>query len=198
MKTDSSKELSGATESHDGKNIIPKKSGKSKKKKALDVSPAINQSSGKRRKSAEEEGGVNCAMGPGGEFVDFPEYSGDEEPRKSMEAFTLFCKATRKVVKKSLGPSSRKNKGHVSSILKDNWCALTGDEKHVWKEWEVWDAKRCDHQSALYEKRRCRKKARNSSPRLVMYDHHERQWNSMFDKLVGYKRVHGETNVPQR
>lgn len=33
---------------------------------------------------------------------------------------------------------------------------------------------------------------------LVIYDHHDRQWNEMFDKLLEYKRLHGDTNVPQR
>lgn len=31
--------------------------------------------------------------------------------------------------------------------------ALTSDEKHVWKEWEVWDAKRYEHQWDVYGKK---------------------------------------------
>jgi hypothetical protein len=134
----------------------------------------------------------------------------------------------------------------VKSILLKRWKALNDDEKSVWWKWEVWDAKRYEHQLKVYEKNR-RKKAKyiyiasnaastetiksssspsnynsktvssnttsnetiksSSSPsndnsasnnNLVIHEHHDRQWNEMFDKLVEYKRVHGDTNVPQR
>ncbi len=48
--------------------------------------------------------------GPGGEFVEFPEYDGEEEPSENKKAFTLFCKRTRRDVKNSLSPSQRKDK----------------------------------------------------------------------------------------
>jgi len=93
------------------------------------------------------------AMGPGGDFVEFPEYDVEDEPHEKKKAFTLFCKSTRKEVKKSLSPSDRKNRDHVNGILKDRWYALREDEKHVWKEWELWDAKRYDHQREIHENR---------------------------------------------
>lgn len=69
---------------------------------------------GKKRKSTdagdEVEGQGAGATGPGGEFVAFPEYDGEEEPHDHKKAFTLFCKKTRKKVKHSLSPSERKNK----------------------------------------------------------------------------------------
>ena len=41
--------------------------------------------------------------------------------------------------------------GRVNGILKDRWDALTENEKQVWREWEVWDDKRYEHQLAVYE-----------------------------------------------
>ena len=43
---------------------------------------------------------------------------------------------------------------HINSLLKDRWYALPYDEKHVWEEWEIWDAKRFQHQCEVYENRR--------------------------------------------
>jgi len=122
----------------------------------------------KRKAGDSDEGGDGKnpgAAGPGGEFVEFPEYDGEEEPHENKKAFTLFCKNTRREVKASLDPSERKKKDHVNSILKDRWYALSEDEKHVWKEWEVWDAKRYEHQCSIYENRQSRaKKAKSNSP----------------------------------
>ncbi len=116
----------------------------------------------KKRKADEDAGGnANGAIGPEGDFVEFPEYDGEEEPHENKKAFTLFCKATRREVKNSLSPSSRKNKDRVNGILKDRWYALTSDEKQVWKGWEVWDAKRYEYQSGIYEKRK-QKKSKSS------------------------------------
>lgn len=50
------------------------------------------------------------AMGPDGEFVEFPEYHGIDTPRDPRKPFTHFCVSTRKEVKSSLDPSERKNK----------------------------------------------------------------------------------------
>ncbi len=117
----------------------------------------------KKRKADDDAGGdENGAIGPEGDFVEFPEYDGEEEPLENKKAFTLFCKATRREVKNSLSPSSRKNKDRVNGILKDKWYALTSDEKQVWKGWEVWDAKRYEYQSSIYE-RRNQKKSKSSS-----------------------------------
>jgi len=70
----------------------------SKKRRAVDSNNA-----------AEEDRGAGF-VGPGGEFVEFPEYDGEEEPTENKKAFTLFCKRTRREVKNSLGPSQRKDK----------------------------------------------------------------------------------------
>jgi len=110
---------------------------------------------GKKRKVGElgDGGEKKCAGAPGpdGEFVEFP--GTEDEPHESKKAFTLFCKSSRKEVKKSLSSSERKNRDHVNGILKDRWYALTEEEKHVWKEWELWDAKRYEHQWEIYQNR---------------------------------------------
>jgi hypothetical protein len=120
----------------------------------------------KKRKADEDAGGgnTNGAIGPEGDFVEFPEYDGEEEPHENKKAFTLFCKATRREVKNSLSPSSRKNKDRVNGMLKDRWYALTDDEKQVWKGWEVWDAKRYEYQSGIYEGRKQKKTKSSNSP----------------------------------
>jgi len=120
----------------------------------------------KKRKADEDAGGGNAngAIGPEGDFVEFPEYDGEEEPHENKKAFTLFCKATRREVKNSLSPSSRKNKDRVNGMLKDRWYALTDDEKQVWKGWEVWDAKRYEYQSGIYEGRKEKKSKSSNSP----------------------------------
>lgn len=50
------------------------------------------------------------APGPDGDVVAFPEYDASEPPRDHKKAFTLFCNATRREVKASLDPASRKDK----------------------------------------------------------------------------------------
>lgn len=76
-----------------------------------------------KRKSSdldeEGEGKTNGAAGPGGEFVEFPEYDGEEEPNENKKAFTLFCKRTRKEVKKSLSSAERKNKVRLWYLIRD-------------------------------------------------------------------------------
>ena len=44
----------------------------------------------------------------------------------------------------------------VNSILKERWYALTDDDKHKWKGWESWDAKRYAFQMEVYEKKQGR------------------------------------------
>eukprot|EP00580_Thalassiosira_gravida_P020027 CAMPEP_0201664602 /NCGR_PEP_ID=MMETSP0494-20130426/6012_1 /ASSEMBLY_ACC=CAM_ASM_000839 /TAXON_ID=420259 /ORGANISM="Thalassiosira gravida, Strain GMp14c1" /LENGTH=911 /DNA_ID=CAMNT_0048143393 /DNA_START=1 /DNA_END=2736 /DNA_ORIENTATION=- len=128
----------------------------------------------KKRKAGdsddEGEGKSNGAPGPDGDFVEFPEYDGEDEPNENKKAFTLFCKNKRKEVKRSLSSSERKNKDHVNGILKDRWYALTEDEKHEWKVWEVWDAKRYEHQMDIYENkdnRKTTKKSKNDAPNMI-------------------------------
>lgn len=75
-------------------------------------------STGGNSDDGEDEPG---AIGPDGEFVKFPEYDGEEEPRENKKAFTMFCNATRKEVKHSLSPTERKNKvSHISSTPCEN------------------------------------------------------------------------------
>jgi hypothetical protein len=57
------------------------------------------------------------ATGPDGDFVEFPDYDGVDEPRECKKAFTLFCTATRRDVKKSLDPVSRKDKVRIHASL---------------------------------------------------------------------------------
>jgi hypothetical protein len=47
--------------------------------------------------------------------------------------------------------------------LKELWCALTDDEKHIWEQWEAWDAMRYQHQYAIYETQSRAKKSNTSA-----------------------------------
>lgn len=72
---------------------------------------------GTKRKSVDSDDGGEekaGAVGPEGEFHEFPEYDGEDEPNENKKAFTLFCKSTRREVKNSLSPSERKNKVSLS------------------------------------------------------------------------------------
>jgi len=125
----------------------------------------MKQQAGKKRKAGEEggqekEGG---APGPGGEFVLFPQYDGEDEPNVNKKAFTLFCKSTRREVRRFLGESERKNKDHVNGILKERWEALSDDERYKWNEWEAWDEKRYEYQLGVYENKHSSKKKRAAS-----------------------------------
>lgn len=63
----------------------------------------------------------NGAIGPDGQFVEFPSYTGTEPPRECKKAFTHFCLHTRKEVKASLDQNERKNKVRQSiSFLRKN------------------------------------------------------------------------------
>lgn len=42
---------------------------------------------------------------------------------------------------------------HINSILKERWYALTDDEQDTWRKWEVWDAKRYEHEVKIYSKK---------------------------------------------
>lgn len=58
----------------------------------------------------EDPASMKGAVGPDGKFVEFPHYDGTEVPRECKKAFTLFCTAHRRDVKKSLDPISRKDR----------------------------------------------------------------------------------------
>ena len=69
----------------------------------------------KKKSSRKSDKGSNAsrddgAIGPDGEFVEFPKYDGSEEPTKAKKAFTMFCIGTRKQVKSSLSKAMRKDK----------------------------------------------------------------------------------------
>ena len=99
-------------------------------------------------KASKDDG----AMGPDGDFVLFPEYDGKEEPRESKKAFTLFCTANRKEVKKSLDEDSRKDKAKVNHILKERWFKLSTEEQEIWKKWQDWDNLRFKRDMKIYER----------------------------------------------
>jgi hypothetical protein len=50
------------------------------------------------------------APGPGGDFIQYPAYDGNEPPLECKKPFTHFCVKTRTDVKASLDPSERKDK----------------------------------------------------------------------------------------
>jgi len=93
------------------------------------------------------------AIGPDGKFVTFSEYIGDEEPRSCKKAFTLFCNATRREVKKSLDAKSRRDKSKVNGMLRERWDNLSKDDVEIWKKWEVWDSKRYKRDVGVFQKR---------------------------------------------
>jgi hypothetical protein len=72
------------------------------------------QHSSPRRGHKRTKSDGNGAIGPNDEFLEFPEYDADEEPRECKKAFTLFCKASRKDVKRSLGPLEDTSKVRMS------------------------------------------------------------------------------------
>lgn len=80
----------------------------------------MNKKRGNTKRKKDEKEGANDnadtskgAMGPDGDFVEFPPYDGTEEPRECKKAFTLFCTGNRKEVKRSLDPASRKDRVSV-------------------------------------------------------------------------------------
>jgi hypothetical protein len=59
---------------------------------------------------SSDHGDSTGAMGPGGEFIEFPPYDGSEPPNEWKKAFTQYCNSTKKDLKASLPPEGRKNK----------------------------------------------------------------------------------------
>jgi len=116
-----------------------------------------SKKSGTKRKNVDDDDGnytgesSRGAPGPDGNIVDYPPYDGTEEPRECKKAFTLFCTGTRKEVKKSLDPISRKDKGKVNSILKQRWLELSDEEKGVWRRWQEWDSLRYRRDCVIHE-----------------------------------------------
>jgi len=92
------------------------------------------------------------AIGPDGEFVEFPEYDGSEPPKEAKKTFALFCGHHRKAVKLSLEPEERKDKQKVNGILKQRFMALSDEEKEEWRAWAAWDKKRFLRDQEIFEK----------------------------------------------
>ena len=59
---------------------------------------------------AVQEDGDNGAIGPDGEYVEFPEYDGCEPPAEWKKPFTQYCNHTKKTAKAQMDPADRKNK----------------------------------------------------------------------------------------
>ena len=92
------------------------------------------------------------AVGPDGDFVEFPQYGGLEPPKDPRKAFAQFCQRTRKSVKNSLDPKDRRNKGKVNGILRERFTAMSDEERKVHRGWASWDKLRYARDLAIYEK----------------------------------------------
>jgi SWI/SNF-related matrix-associated actin-dependent regulator of chromatin subfamily A member 5 len=68
------------------------------------------------------------ALGPDGDFVEFPEYDGAEAPRDPRKAFTHFCVSARKEVKAALDRGERKNK--VSRKIRSLYAIISRFTSH--------------------------------------------------------------------
>ncbi|KAI2496647.1 actin-dependent regulator of chromatin subfamily A [Fragilaria crotonensis] len=87
-------------------------------------------------RAPEDPSSMTGAPGPGGEFLEFPEYDGEEEPMPIKKAFTLFCGSVRKQVKGSLPPEKRKNKELVHRILRERWGAFPTMSSCIGLKWK--------------------------------------------------------------
>jgi len=92
------------------------------------------------------------AIGPEGDYVEFPDYDGSETPKEPRKAFAQFCQRTRKSVKNSLEPQDRRNKEKVNGILRARFTALSDEERHVYRGWASWDKLRHARDLEIFEK----------------------------------------------
>eukprot|EP00531_Pseudo-nitzschia_arenysensis_P000181 CAMPEP_0116124966 /NCGR_PEP_ID=MMETSP0329-20121206/5561_1 /TAXON_ID=697910 /ORGANISM="Pseudo-nitzschia arenysensis, Strain B593" /LENGTH=1458 /DNA_ID=CAMNT_0003618979 /DNA_START=160 /DNA_END=4536 /DNA_ORIENTATION=- len=92
------------------------------------------------------------ALGPEGDFVEFPPYDGSEPPKEPRKAFAQFCQRTRKSVKNSLDPEERRNKEKVNGILRARFTALLDDERQIYRGWAAWDKLRYARDVKIFEK----------------------------------------------
>jgi SLIDE len=99
------------------------------------------------------------ALGPDGNFVEFPEYDGSEPPKDAKKAFALFCNSTRKDVKAALDPHERKDKDKVNEMLRKRFVALNDEERQIWRMWATWDKKRYSRALFIYESAHAQAKA---------------------------------------
>ena len=108
------------------------------------------------------------AIGPEGDYVEFPHYDGSEPPKEPRKAFAQFCQRTRKSVKSSLKPEERKNKEKVNGILREKFTALLDEERQVYRGWAAWDKLRHARDLKLYENAQTlTSKKRNASDALA-------------------------------
>ena len=102
-----------------------------------------------------EEGNIfdetKGAIGPEGDYVEFPHYDGSDPPKEPRKAFAQFCQRTRKSVKNSLAPEDRRNKEKVNGILKARFTALSDDERQVYRGWAAWDKLRHARDLQIFE-----------------------------------------------
>jgi hypothetical protein len=92
------------------------------------------------------------AIGPEGDYVEFPHYDRSEPPKEPKKAFAQFCQRTRKSVKNSLEPQDRRNKEKVNGILRARFTALLDEERHVYRGWAAWDKLRHACDLEIFEK----------------------------------------------
>jgi len=92
------------------------------------------------------------AIGPEGNYAEFPDYDGSEPPKEPRKAFAQFCQRTRKSVKNSLEPQDRRNKEKVNGILRARFTALTDTERQVYRGWAAWDKLRHARDLEIFEK----------------------------------------------
>jgi len=116
--------------------------------RAVPIVPSSPQSA-----AAEDVDESKGALGPDGDFVEFPEYDGSEPPKDPRKAFAQFCQRTRKAVKNSLDSKDRRNKDKVNGILRERFTAMSDEERQVYRSWAAWDKMRYARDLAIYEGR---------------------------------------------
>lgn len=116
-----------------------------------------------QKKKEEEPSLATGATGPDGNFLEFPDYDGTEEPKISKKAFTLFCNSIRKEVKSALPVEKRKNKEIVHRILRERWSHLPEADQVYWKKMAEWDEQRFARDTAFFERSKSGKKGGKSA-----------------------------------
>jgi len=136
------------------KKEMPKAKEKKRKKQKKDADD--DEVDTNNQKEQQDEGQVAKprpgAIGPDGDFLEFPEYDGSEDPAEWKKAFTHFCLRIRKKVKSEMDPADRKNKAMLHGMLKEKWKELPDDEKGWYHRLMVWDKKRYSHDLAIHKK----------------------------------------------
>jgi hypothetical protein len=81
-------------------------------------------------------------------------------------------------------------------MLKDRWDTLTEDGKQIWKEWEVWDAKRYEHQLGIYQNSHG---SQGSPKRAKIFEEISKKTgnNTVLDQITS-KSAAGAFSIPKR